>query len=83
LILLLAEGLAVGALVHGRVSFVSAYQDAVQRAEVLVLAVVSALLDGAFDALVGMIVHIKYLLLSKLGFSMHPAAGDKLGKYRN
>ena len=35
----------------------SAYQDAVQRAEVLILAVVSALLDGAFDALVGMIVH--------------------------
>ena len=73
--LLLAEGLAVGALVHGRIGFVSTYQDAVQRAEVLVLAVISALLDSAFDALIGMIVHTKYLLLSKLGVSMHRERG--------
>ena len=55
--LLLAEGLAVGALVHGGVGLMGAHQDAVQRAVVLVLAVISALLDGAFDTLVGMTVH--------------------------
>ena len=81
--LLLTEGLAVGALVHGRIGFVSAHQNAVQRAEVLVLAVVCALLDGALDALVGMIVHTKYLLLSKLGVSMRRKEGDNLGKNRN
>ena len=39
-----------------------AHQDPVQRAVVLILAVVSALLDGAFDALVCMTVH-RFLLL--------------------
>ena len=69
-ILLLTEGLAVGALIHSGVGFVSAYQNAIQRTKVLALAVVCALLDGALNALVGMIVHTKYLLLSKLGVSM-------------
>ena len=60
---LLAEGLAVGALVHGGVNFVGAHQDAVQRAVVLVLAVVCALMDGAFDALIGVATHNLFLLL--------------------
>ena len=38
------------------------HHDAVQRAVVLGVAVVSALLDGALDALVGMTVHIRILL---------------------
>ena len=55
--LLLAEGLAVGALILGRIDLVGAHQDPVQRAVVLVLAVVCTLLHGAFDALVGMTIH--------------------------
>ena len=39
-----------------------AYQNAVQRAEVLGVAVICALLNGAFDALVGIGVHFAYLL---------------------
>ena len=57
--LLLTERLAVGALVHGRVCLVSAHQNLVQGAVVLVTAMVSALCDGALDALVGMAIHIK------------------------
>ena len=60
--LLLSEGLAVSALVHGRILLVGAYQDAVQRAIVLGIAVISALLNGAFDALVGIAVHVLFLL---------------------
>ena len=54
---LLAEGLAVRALVHGGIHLVSADQDPVQRAVILAVAVISALLNGAFNALVGMVVH--------------------------
>ena len=61
-VLLLAEGLAVGALVHGGVCFVGADHDAVQRAIVLVFAVVCTLGNGALDALVGIAVHIVDLL---------------------
>jgi hypothetical protein len=39
-----------------------AYQDLVQRAIVLMAAVMGALLDGTFDTLVGMTVHNKSLL---------------------
>jgi hypothetical protein len=53
----LPEGLAVGALVHGRIGFVGAYQDAVQGAVVLGVAVISTGLNGAFDALIGMMIH--------------------------
>jgi len=60
--LLLAEGLAVGALVCGGVDFVGTHQDLIQRAVVLVTAVMGALLDGALDALVCMTVHSKSLL---------------------
>ena len=60
--LLLAEGHAVGALVHSRILLMGTHQDPVQRAVVLAVAVVSALLDGTFDALVSMAVHNKRLL---------------------
>ena len=55
--LLLAEGLAVGALVCSGIHLVGAHQNLIQRTVVLVTAVMGALLDGAFDALVGMTVH--------------------------
>jgi len=57
--LLLAEGLAVGALVGGGVHFVGTHQNLVQRTVVLMTAVMGALLDGTFDALVSMAVHKK------------------------
>ena len=60
--LLLTEGLAVGALVLGGVHLMGAHQDFIQRAVVLMAAVMGALLDGTFDTLVGMTVHIKSLL---------------------
>ena len=60
--LLFAEGLAVGTLIHGGVDLVGTHQDAVQGTVVLVLAVVGALLDSAFDAFVGMTAHCVFLL---------------------
>ena len=51
------EGLAVGALVHGGVGLVGAHHNPIQGAVVFVFAVISTLLYGAFDALVGMTVH--------------------------
>ena len=69
-VLLLAEGLAVGALVLGRIDLVGAHQDPVQRAVVFAVAVVSALLNGAFDALVCLVVHTIFLLLFGFCFSM-------------
>ena len=59
--LLSVEGLAVGALVHGGVCLVGAYQDPVQGAVVLGGAVVGALADGTLNALVCMAVHGQYL----------------------
>ena len=53
------EGLAVGALILGGVAFMGTHQNPVQGAVVLGIAVVSAGLDGAFNALVGMTVHRK------------------------
>ena len=55
--LLFPERLAVRALIHGGVCFVGAHKDFVQRAVVCVVAVVCALANGAFDALVGIFVH--------------------------
>jgi len=60
--LLLPEGLAVGALVHGGIGLMGANQDPVQRTVVLVLAVVCTLLDGTFNALVCVTVHAIFLL---------------------
>ena len=61
--LLLAEGLAVGALIHGGITFVGTHQNPVQGAVVLAVAVVSTGLDGAFNALVCMAIHSCILLL--------------------
>ena len=55
---LLAEGLAVGTLVHGGIALMGAYQNAIQSAVVGVGAVVCALLYGALDALVCFAVHL-------------------------
>jgi len=63
-ILLSAEGLAVGALIGSRIFFMGANQDPVQRAVICLIAMVGALLDGAFDALVCILVHRSFLLLS-------------------
>ena len=62
-ILLLPEGLTVGALVHGRIGFVGAYHDAIQRAIVGIVAVICALLYSAFNGLVCFLVHFGLLLL--------------------
>ena len=69
--LLLAEGLAVGALVHGGVALVGTYQDAVQGAVVAVGAVVSALLNGAFNALVCLTIHSRFLLFGDVLSMIH------------
>jgi hypothetical protein len=79
---LLPEGLAIGALVHSGVLLVSTHQDPVQGAVVLGVAVVSALLDGAFDALVGIIGHGSYLLLFGFGISMAREAKTMCRNYR-
>lgn len=60
--LLLAERLAVSALVNSGVLLVSAHQDPVQRAVVFRIAVVCALLNGAFDTLVCFAAHDIILL---------------------
>lgn len=60
---LLTERLAVSALIHSRICLVGAYQNAVQGAEVLGIAVVSAGLDGALDALIGIGIHYRSLLI--------------------
>jgi hypothetical protein len=78
--LLLPEGLAVGALIHCRILFVRANQNAVQGAVVFGIAVISALLNGAFDALVCLAVHRCFLLLFGFGFSM-PAIQKKMHEF--
>ena len=60
--LFLTEGHAVGALIHSGVCLVGAHQNLFQRAVVGFIAMVRALTDGAFDALVGVAVHNKFLL---------------------
>ena len=69
--LLLAEGLAVGALVHGGVGLVGAHQDLVQRAVVLTLAVMGTLMDGTLDGLVCIAIHNRFLLENGYGSSMN------------
>ena len=60
LFLLLAEGLAVGTLIHSGVSLVGAHQNPLQRTVVSILAVMLALLDSALNALVCMAIHRLY-----------------------
>ena len=68
--LLLAERLAVGALVVSGIHLVGANQDFVQRTVVLVAAVMGALLDGTFDTLVCMTIHRKASFEIGFGNSM-------------
>ena len=53
----LTERLAVGALILGRIGLMGTHQNPVQSAVVLVVAMICAGLDGAFDALVGIVLH--------------------------
>ena len=46
------------------------HQDLIQGAVVLALAVVCALLNGAFDGLVCIAIHVFFLLLIDFGLSM-------------
>ena len=61
-VLLLAERLAVSALIGSGIHLMGTHQDLIQGTVVLVAAVMGALLDGAFDALVCMTVHKSGLL---------------------
>ena len=60
---LFAERLAVGALVLSGCSLVGAHQNALQRAEVCILAMVGALLDSTLNALVCVATHRDLLLI--------------------
>jgi hypothetical protein len=55
--LLLAEGLAVGALLIGGVHLVGSHLDVIKRAVISGIAVIGTLLDGTGDALVCVAVH--------------------------
>ena len=63
-VLLFAEGLAVGALVRGGIGLVGTHQNPIQAAEVCVLTVMLALLNGTLDALVCMTIHSLFSSLS-------------------
>lgn len=64
--LFLTEGHTVGALVHSGVGFVSANQDLFQGAVVSLVAVMCALLNGAFDAFICIAVHSIFLLFFRI-----------------
>jgi len=64
MVLFLTEGHAVGALVLAGVCLMGTYQDALQRAVVCFIAVMSALMNGALNALIGIAVHGLFLLFS-------------------
>jgi len=55
--LLLAEGHAVGALIHSGIVFVGTHQNPVQRTIVLVFTMMGTLVDSAFNTLVCVVVH--------------------------
>ena len=61
--LLLAEGLTVGALILSGICLMGTNQNTIQRAVVLTVTVICAGLNGAFDALVCIVVHSYFLLL--------------------
>ena len=65
--LLLAEGLAVGALVRSGIGLVGTHQNAIQRAVIRFLAMMLALLNSTLNALVGMTIHSVILLLLVMG----------------
>ena len=60
--LLLAEGHAVSALVLGGICLMGTHHDLIQRAVVLLIAMMCTLADSAFDGFVGMAVHKNSLL---------------------
>ena len=60
--LLFTEGHAVSALINGGIAFMCAHQNALQGAEILLTAVVCALTNSAFNALVCVAVHTWFLL---------------------
>lgn len=61
-LLLLAEGHAVSALIHGGIGLMGTYQDPLQGAVIGSVAMMGALLDGALDALVCVAIHSLFLL---------------------
>ena len=69
--LLFLKGLAVGALIHGRIGFVSPYQNAIQGAEVFIIAVVCTLLNSTFDRFICFAIHDLFLLLFGFTDSMN------------
>ena len=60
--LLFAEGHTIGTLVNGRITLVGADQNTIQRTEIGITAVISALLYGTFNTLVGVAIHYSLLL---------------------
>ena len=60
--LALAEGLAVGALILGRIHFVSTHHDFIERAEVFVFCMMGTLLNGARNTAIGLLVFHKIIL---------------------
>ena len=60
--LFLYEGQAVGALIHGRIGLVGANRHAVERAVILIGAVIFTVADGTADAMVCVAVHKLHLL---------------------
>ena len=60
-----------------------AHQNPLQGAVVLAVAVVSAGLNGALNALVGMTVHLFFLLFTEFAFSMGIKTGNMLEKFRS
>ena len=60
--LLLLEGLAIGALVHCGVALMGANHNAIQGTIVSIIAVVGTLAHSAFDTLVCMAAHSRFLL---------------------
>ena len=60
--LFLAEGHAVGALIHAGVCLVGAHKDPLQRAVVCLITMMGTLLNSTFNALVCVAVHSLFLL---------------------
>ena len=61
-LLFLAEGFAVGTLVHGGICLMGANQNTLQGTVICILAVMGALLNGTFNTLVCVTVHVRFLL---------------------
>ena len=64
-LLFLTEGQAIGTLIHCRIALVGAYQNPIQRTVIGIIAMMDALSNSAFNALVCMRIH-RHILLSVL-----------------